>query len=66
MNRLNWVLILSLVITAGCRSNKPAANASGPYAAQPAPERERIFERPSYDATHDPEDTMSVNSMGSD
>jgi hypothetical protein len=64
MKRLTLLLVLSLIAGAACTRHKPAVDATHPYAAEQSAAKTEVAKR--YDVNHDPNDTMSVNSMGSD
>ena len=64
MKRLILALMLSLAAGGACARHKPTVDASKPFAAEQSAARDRVPKR--YDANHNPNDTMSVNSMGSD
>jgi hypothetical protein len=67
MYRLTWLMALSLAIGAGCARHKAAVDGGRPpYAAEQQQARNRVEARGRYDVNHNPNDTMSVNSMGSD
>jgi hypothetical protein len=66
MKRLVLVLVLPLAACGGCTRHKPAVDASRPYAVEQSAARDRVEQRGRYDVNHNPNDTMSVNSMGSD
>jgi hypothetical protein len=62
------LLIPMLVLAAcgACARHKPVVDATRPLAAQQTAARDRVEQRGRYDVNHDPNDTMSINSMGSD
>jgi hypothetical protein len=66
MKRLILMFMLSLAAAGGCARHKPAVDAANPYAAEQTAARNRVEARGRYDVNHNPNDTMSVNSMGSD
>jgi hypothetical protein len=66
MKRSALPLVLSLAAAIGCARHKPAVDAVRPYAAEQQQARDRVESRGRYDVNHNPNDTMSVNSMGSD
>jgi hypothetical protein len=62
-----WLTILALLATlAGCTRHKPLIDQRQPLAAEQTAARDRVEARGRYDVNHNPDDTMSVNSMGSD
>lgn len=66
MQRWIFFALLSLAGGGACARHKPAVDATHPYAADQTAARDRVEARGRYDVNHDPNDTMSVNSMGSD
>ena len=66
MNRSILALFAILAALAGCARHKPAVDGTHPYAAEQQAARNRVEARGRYDVNHHPDDTMSVNSMGSD
>ena len=66
MKRWIFVTVLSLGAGGACARHKPAVDATHPYAAEQSAARERVAARGRFDVNHNPNDTMSVNSMGSD
>ncbi len=66
MKRLLSALLLSLAAGSGCARHRPRVDATHPYAAEQTAARDRVEARGRYDVNHSPNDTMSVNSMGSD
>ena len=64
MKRFILVLVLPLAACGACTRHKPAVDQVRPYAAEQSAARDRVPQR--YDANHDPNNTMSINSMGSD
>jgi hypothetical protein len=66
MKRLTLALMLAIPLCGACRRTK-AVDTSNPFAAQQSAARDRAAEqRPGLGVKHDPDDTFSVNSMGSD
>ncbi len=65
MRRLFTILPL-LLILGGCSRHKPLVDQRQPLASGQTEARNRVEARGRYDVNHNPNDTMSVNSMGSD
>ena len=63
-----WTLALMLAAAtgSGCARHKPVVDATHPYAAEQSAARDRVQARGRYDVNHNPNDTMSINTMGSD
>jgi hypothetical protein len=55
-----------LATCVGCARHTPRVDQVNPYAAEQAAARERVEARGRYDVEHNPDDTMSINTMGSD
>ena len=66
MKRLVLMIVLSLAAGGACARHKPKVDQVRPYAAQQDAARERVEAKGRYDVDHNPNDTMSINSMGSD
>jgi hypothetical protein len=66
MKRLLLLLLLSVVAGGACARHKPVVDSRQPYAAEQTAARDRVEARGRYDVNHNPNDTMSINSMGSD
>ncbi|MGD9720430.1 MAG: hypothetical protein AB7O59_06640 [Pirellulales bacterium] len=66
MDRVLLLPILLALGCAGCVRHKPRVDQTHPYAAEQNAARERVEARGRYDVLHNPDDTMSINSMGSD
>ncbi len=66
MSRPLLICVLTLAACCGCTRHKPVADTAHPYAAEQTVARDKVEARGRYDVKHDPNDTMSVNSMGSD
>ena len=64
-SRFALLALLVLLLACGCR-HRPVVDANHPYESEQNAARERVEARGRYDVLHDPNDTMSVNSMGSD
>jgi len=65
VKRLIFCVLVSLAAS-GCASHRPKVDAARPLASEQQAARERVEARGRYDVEHNPNDTMSVNSMGSD
>lgn len=65
MKRLTLALILASLLCGACARTK-AVDANNPYASQQSAARDRAAEWPALGVKHDPNDTFSVNAMGSD
>jgi hypothetical protein len=57
--------LVALMVSGACR-HRPVVDANHPYESEQNAARERVEARGRYDVEHNPNDTMSVNSMGSD
>ena len=66
MERFILGLVLSLAASGGCARHRPPVDSTHPFAAEQQAARERVEARGRYDVEHNPNDTMSINSMGSD
>lgn len=62
-----WLLVLFAALpAAGCMRHKPVVDTVKPLASEQTAARDRVEARGRYDVLHNPNDTMSVNTMGSD
>lgn len=66
MKRLLTALLLTLAASGACVRHKPKVDQVRPYAQEQTAARDRVEARGRYDVNHNPNDTMSINSMGSD
>jgi len=70
MKMIILFVLIPAAFAAGCKRNNPPKVAANPYAATKSAEqeaaKERVEARGRYDVMHDPNDTFSINSMGSD
>jgi hypothetical protein len=66
VKRFILCLVLSLAASGGCARHRPPVDATHPFASEQQAARERVEARGRYDVEHNPNDTMSINSMGSD
>jgi len=64
MKCLMLLVVLSLLAGSACTRHKPRVDTTHPFAAEQSAAKAAVPKR--YDVNHDPNDTMSVNSMGSD
>ena len=62
---LRLCALAALAIVGACR-HRPVVDANHPYESEQNAARERVEARGRYDVLHNPNDTMSINSMGSD
>jgi len=65
VKRLIFCVLVSLA-AGGCAGRRPRVDETRPLASEQQSARERVEARGRYDVEHNPNDTMSVNSMGSD
>jgi hypothetical protein len=66
MKKWMSLLLLSLAASGACVRHKPKVDQIHPYSSEQTAARDRVEARGRYDVNHDPNDTMSINSMGSD
>jgi PBP1b-binding outer membrane lipoprotein LpoB len=65
-NHLLGAVAMLPLLFAGCVRHTPPVDKTHPYTAGQTAAKDRVEARGRYDVNHNPNDTMSINSMGSD